>query len=152
MQSYIETLGRLIASQVAPHPRRARRMLTAAYSWVRFSGKRKKLTDAKSAYARMNGRVADTLIRGMNQPQQAVMVNIFMPCELMHAMGLTADVSGGAVGLRRLHGLPACLRRTRGGTSGIPESFCSYHKTMIGMAESGVLPKPLLIAGYDAGL
>lgn len=62
MQSYIETLGRLIASQVAPHPRRARRMLTAAYSWVRFSGKRKKLTDAKSAYARMNGRVADTLI------------------------------------------------------------------------------------------
>ena len=54
MQSYIETLGRLIASQVAPHPRRARRMLTAAYSWVRFSGKRKKLTDAKSAYARMN--------------------------------------------------------------------------------------------------
>ena len=28
MQSYIETLGRLIASQVAPHPRRARRMLT----------------------------------------------------------------------------------------------------------------------------
>lgn len=52
MQSYIETLGRLIASQVAPHPRRARRMLTAAYSWVRFSGKRKKLTDAKSAYAR----------------------------------------------------------------------------------------------------
>lgn len=48
-------------------------MLTAAYSWVRFSGKRKKLTDAKSAYARMNGRVADTLIRGMNQPQQAVM-------------------------------------------------------------------------------
>ena len=83
MQSYIETLGRLIASQVAPHPRRARRMLTAAYSWVRFSGKRKKLTDAKSAYARMNGRVADTLIRGMNQPQQAVMVNIFMPCELL---------------------------------------------------------------------
>ena len=49
MQSYIETLGRLIASQVAPHPRRARRMLTAAYSWVRFSGKCKKLTDAKSA-------------------------------------------------------------------------------------------------------
>ena len=49
MQSYIETLGRLIASQVAPHPRRARRMLTAAYSWVRFSGKCQKLTDAKSA-------------------------------------------------------------------------------------------------------
>ena len=111
MQSYIETLGRLIASQVAPHPRRARRMLTAAYSWVRFSGKRKKLTDAKSAYARMNGRVADTLIRGMNQPQQAVMVNIFMPCELMHAMGLTPMFPEG---LSVYVACTACLCRTRG--------------------------------------
>ena len=146
MQSYIETLGRLIASQVAPHPRRARRMLTAAYSWVRFSGKRKKLTDAKSAYARMNGRVADTLIRGMNQPQQAVMVNIFMPCELMHAMGLTPMFPEG---LSVYVACTACQHvfAERAETSGIPESFCSYHKTMIGMAESGVLPKPLLIAG-----
>ena len=146
MQSYIETLGRLIASQVAPHPRRARRMLTAAYSWVRFSGKRKKLTDAKSAYARMNGRVADTLIRGMNQPRQAVMVNIFMPCELMHAMGLTPMFPEG---LSVYVACTACQHvfAERAETSGIPESFCSYHKTMIGMAESGVLPKPLLIAG-----
>lgn len=113
MQSYIETLGRLIASRCAPSTS-ARRMLTAAYSWVRFSGKRKKLTDAKSAYARMNGRVADTLIRGMNQPQQAVMVNIFMPCELMHAMGLTPMFPEGLSVSRRLHGLPACLCRTRG--------------------------------------
>ena len=146
MQSYIETLGRLIASQVAPHPRRARRMLTAAYSWVRFSGKCKKLTDAKSAYARMNGRVADTLIRGMNQPQQAVMVNIFMPCELMHAMGLTPMFPEGlsvyVACTACQHVFAECAE-----TSGIPESFCSYHKTMIGMAESGVLPKPLLIAG-----
>ena len=146
MQSYIETLGRLIASQVAPHPRRARRMLTAAYSWVRFSGKRQKLTDAKSAYARMNGRVADTLIRGMNQPQHAVMVNIFMPCELMHAMGLTPMFPEG---LSVYVACTACQHvfAERAETSGIPESFCSYHKTMIGMAESGVLPKPLLIAG-----
>ena len=146
MQSYIETLGRLIASQVAPHPRRARRMLTAAYSWVRFSGKRKKLTDAKSAYARMNGRVADTLIRGMNQPQQAVMVNIFMPCELMHAMGLTPMFPEG---LSVYVACTACQHvfAERAETSGIPESFCSYHKTMIGMAESGVLSKTALVFG-----
>ena len=146
MQSYIETLGRLITAQVAPHPRRARRMLTAAYSWVRFSGKCQKLTDAKSAYTRMNGRVADTLIRGMNRPEQAVMVNIFMPCELMHAMDLTPMFPEG---LSVYVACTACQHvfAERAETSGIPESFCSYHKTMIGMAESGVLPKPLLIAG-----
>ena len=89
MQSYIETLGRIISAQVAPHPRRARRMLTAAYSWVRFSGKCQKLTDAKSAYARMNGAVARSLVRGLRHPDRAVCVNIFMPCEMLHAMGLT---------------------------------------------------------------
>lgn len=94
----------------------------------------------------MNGRVADTLIRGMNQPQQAVMVNIFMPCELMHAMGLTPMFPEG---LSVYVACTACQHvfAERAETSGIPESFCSYHKTMIGMAESGVLPKPLLIAG-----
>ena len=71
MQSYIETLGRMISAQVAPHPRRARRMLTAAYSWVRFSGKCQKLTDAKSAYARMNGAVARSLVRGLRHPERA---------------------------------------------------------------------------------
>ena len=89
MQSYIETLGRMISAQVAPHPRRARRMLTAAYSWVRFSGKCQRLTDAKSAYARMNGAVARSLVRGLRHPERAVCVNIFMPCEMQHAMGLT---------------------------------------------------------------
>ena len=28
----------------------------------------------------------------------------------------------------------------------MPESFCSYHKTMLGLAETGVMPKPLMIA------
>ena len=36
MQSYIETLGRLIASRLRPPSCRARRMLTAAYSGCAF--------------------------------------------------------------------------------------------------------------------
>ncbi|MFR5788137.1 MAG: hypothetical protein ACLUHE_14210 [Christensenellales bacterium] len=60
--------------------------------------------------------------------------------------GAYADVSGG---LSVYVACTACQHvfAERAETSGIPESFCSYHKTMIGMAESGVLPKPLLIAG-----
>ena len=146
MQSYIETLGRMISAQVAPHPRRARRMLTAAYSWVRFSGKCQRLTDAKSAYARMNGAVARSLVRGLRHPERAVCVNIFMPCEMLHAMGLTPMFPEG---LSVYVACTACQHvfAERAEVSGIPESFCSYHKTMLGMAETGVLPKPLMIAG-----
>lgn len=137
MQSYIETLGRMISAQVAPHPRRARRMLTAAYSWVRFSGKCQKLTDAKSAYARMNGAVAHSLVRGLRHPERAVCVNIFMPCEMLHAMGLTPMFPEG---LSVYVACTACQHvfAERAEVSGIPESFCSYHKTMLGMAETGV--------------
>ena len=129
MQSYIETLGRMISAQVAPHPRRARRMLTAAYSWVRFSGKCQKLTDAKSAYARMNGVVARSLVRGLRHPERAVCVNIFMPCEMLHAMGLTPMFPEG---LSVYVACTACQHvfAERAEVSGIPESFCSYHKTM----------------------
>ena len=150
MQSYIETLGRMISAQVAPHPRRARRMLTAAYSWVRFSGKCQKLTDAKSAYARMNGAVARSLVRGLRHPERAVCVNIFMPCEMLHAMGLTPMFPEG---LSVYVACTACQHvfAERAEVSGIPESFCSYHKTMLGMAETGVLPKPLMIAGTPSG-
>lgn len=135
MQSYIETLGRMISAQVAPHPRRARRMLTAAYSWVRFSGKCQRLTDAKSAYARMNGAVARSLVRGLRHPERAVCVNIFMPCEMLHAMGLTPMFPEG---LSVYVACTACQHvfAERAEVSGIPESFCSYHKTMLGMAET----------------
>ena len=37
----------------------------------------------------MNGAVARSLVRGLRHPERAVCVNIFMPCEMLHAMGLT---------------------------------------------------------------
>lgn len=145
MQKYIETLGGMISANVPEHPARARRMLTAAYSWVGFSGSCTRLTDAKSAYARMNGTIAKTIVRAMKHPQSAVMVNIFMPCELMHAMGLQPMFPEG---LAVYVACTACQHvfGEHAEEAGVPESFCSYQKTMIGMAESGVLPKPLLIA------
>ena len=145
MQKYIETLGSIISKNVPEHPDRARRMLTAAYSWVGFSGSCTRLTDARSAYKRMNGTIAKTIVRAMKHPQSAVMVNIFMPCELMHAMGLQPMFPEG---LAVYVACTACQHvfGEYAETAGVPESFCSYQKTMIGMAESGVLPKPLLIA------
>ena len=81
----------------------------------------------------------------MKHPQSAVMVNIFMPCELMHAMGLQPMFPEG---LAVYVACTACQHvfGEHAEEAGVPESFCSYQKTMIGMAESGVLPKPLLIA------
>lgn len=145
MKKYIETLGRIIEKQAAVSPERARRLLTATYSWVRFSGKHQTGPDMRSAYDRMNGAVAGTIVDSYRRPKEAVMVNVFLPCELLHALGIQPmfpegiAVYAACTSCQRFLGEAAEAR-------GVPESFCSYHKTMLGMAESGVLPAPLMIA------
>ncbi|MCD7770291.1 MAG: 2-hydroxyacyl-CoA dehydratase family protein [Oscillospiraceae bacterium] len=145
MEKYIETIGSIIEKQTVKNPASARRLLTAAYSWVRFNKGRDKGTDAIAARNRMNAAVAGTIVDSFRRPEQAVMVNIFMPCEQLHAMGLQPMFPEGiSVYLANT----ACQRvfGEAAEAADIPETFCSYHKTMIGAAETGVMPKPLMIA------
>ena len=73
------------------------------------------------------------------------MVNIFLPCELLHALGIQPMFPEG---MSAYVACTACQRffGEAAEAGGVPETFCSYHKTMLGMAESGVLPAPLMIA------
>lgn len=145
MKKYIETLGRIVEKQAAVSPERARKLLTVAYSWVRFSGEHRAGTGVRPAYDRMNGAVAGTIVDSFRRPKETVMVNIFLPCELLHALGVQPMFPEGmsayvaCTGCQRFFGEAA-------EAGGVPETFCSYHKTMLGMAESGVLPAPLMIA------
>ncbi len=145
MKKYIETLGRIIEGRVEPAPDQARMLLMAAYSWVRFSGGRKKPTSYHNAYDRLNSAVADTIVSSFRRPQESVMVNIFYPCEVLHAMGVQPMFPEGisayvaCTACQNVFGEAAEARD-------VPETFCSYHKTMLGLAETGVMPKPLMIA------
>lgn len=145
MKKYIETLGKIIEKQAAVSPERARGLLTAAYSWVHFSGKRQTGPGVRSAYDYMNSAVAGTIVDSLRHPKEAVMVNIFLPCELLHALGIQPMFPEG---IAVYAACTACQRffGEAAEAGGVPESFCSYHKTMLGMAESGVLPAPLMIA------
>ncbi|HCT89920.1 MAG TPA: 2-hydroxyacyl-CoA dehydratase [Lachnospiraceae bacterium] len=145
MKKYIETLGGIIEKRAAVSPERARGLLTAAYSWVRFSGKLRTGSGVGPAYSRMNSAVAGTIVDSFRHPKEAVMVNIFLPCELLHALSIQPMFPEGIA----VYAACTACQRFFGETAeadGVPESFCSYHKTMLGMAESGVLPAPLMIA------
>lgn len=145
MKKYIQWVGGVIESQTAQNPSRARRLLTAAYSWVRFSTGRDRGTDAKAARNRMNGALAGSIVDSFRRPERAVMVNIFMPCEQLHALGLQPMFPEG---LSVYLANTACQRvfGEAAEAADVPETLCSYHKTMIGAAETGVMPRPLLIA------
>ncbi len=145
MKKYIETLGGIIEKQAVSAPERARGLLEAAYSWVHFSGCVSNGKSVRSAYAYINGVIASTITDSLRHPQNAVMVNIFFPCELLHAMGLTPMFPEGiSVYLANT----ACQQvfAEAAEDRDVPESFCSYHKTLMGMAQLGVMPAPLMIA------
>ena len=145
MKKYVITLGKIIEAQSQTHPDRARALLAAAYAWVRFSEKRKGGPGVAGAYRRLNSTLAGTVSDSFRHPEKAVMVNLFLPCELLHAMDLTPMLPEG------ISEYVACTACQKGfaetaEANDVPETFCSYHKTMLGMAASGVLPKPLMIA------
>lgn len=64
----------------------------------------------------------------MKHPQSAVMVNIFMPCELMHAMGLQPMFPEGLAVYVACTACQQCSVSAE--EAGVPERFCSYQKTM----------------------
>lgn len=144
MKTYIQTLGKVIEKQTATSPTHARDLLTAAYSWVRFTGKHSHKKELSSAYKYMNGAVAGTIVDSFRSPKESVMVNIFFPCELLHAMKIQPMFPEG---ISAYTACTACQRifAEAAEENDVPETFCSYHKTMLGLAETGVMPAPLMI-------
>ena len=84
----------------------------------------------------------------MNAPERAALVNLFMPCELLHAMdisplcaeGVSAFLSGGKCDT-------ACLQKAD--EMGIPDTYCSFHKTLLGAVYTGLIRPPLFIASTN---
>lgn len=145
MKKYVEALGGAVEKQVTAAPERARDILALAYSWVHFSGTHRLGSGVLPAYDRLNGAVAGTMVDSLRHPKKTVMVNIFLPCELLHALGVQPMFPEG---MSAYVSCTACQRPfgEAAEAAGVPETFCSYHKTMLGLAESGVLPAPLMIA------
>lgn len=140
----VERFGNTVQWVAVNRPAAALRLLTTAYSLFGkqaryFSGKpllpaRKYLVDASAKH----------IVRPLHRPQAAAVVNNFLPCEMLHAMGIEPMFPEGLscylAGAASTRYFVQVAER-----GGVPESFCSYHKAMIGFAESGVLPRPRLV-------
>lgn len=143
MNAAVEKFGRIVDRQLEQRPKLARGLLTTAYRLNGWAGRHvfKKTTPARLELASVCN---DVIIRPFVHPQQSVMVSLFTPCELLQTFGmapmfpeaLSAYLSG--AGAERGF-IDAVEKR------GIPETFCSYHKILLGAAETGVLPKPRFI-------
>lgn len=144
MNPYVETFGRVVETRAEKSPGSARWLLGTAYTLVSLSGRHRRGLSLQADYDRMNGAVAGLMASALRRPQEMIMVNIFFPCVLLHAMGIRPMFPEG------LSVYLACTGCQKGfaqaaEAANVPETLCSYHKTMLGVAESGVLPAPALV-------
>ena len=145
MNPMIETFGALVGKAAAKSPDRARRLLEAAFYASNFQAKHfpsRKLTKDRAFISPV---CMDAVLHPLAHPERSAIVNLFLPCEILHAMRIEPQIAEGL----------SCYFSGAGSEQyfieyarqkGVPDTLCSYHKILTGIALSGVLPKPRLIA------
>ena len=137
----IEKFGNRVSSQALKDPEKARRLLLAGY---RLQEKKlqflpdRGLPSSGQYVARV---VMKNIIQSLSEPENAAMVSIFVPGELVMAAGLTPySVEAMSCFMAGTKCEQAFLRMTE--EEGFPETMCSYHRVFLGAALTGILPKP----------
>ena len=144
MANLVDKFGSLINDLVYSNPQGALKLLTIVYDLV---GKQahyfpdKSLLPSRQYIASV---AASSIVNSLRHPENSAIVSIFTPCEILHAMGIEPMFPEGL----------SCYLTSASSESpfikiaednSVPESFCSFHKILIGLVESNVLPKPKFI-------
>ena len=144
MSRILKKFGQLVGSNIEKQPKRAQNLLKFGYA---FSGLYTKYCHAKRLlpYQRYSAVVCNSLIRySLSDPENTAVVNIFFPCELLHAVGIKPGFVEGFSGfLNGAHCERFFIDYIE--NAGMPKTLCSYHKALLGAAFSKVLPKPKFV-------
>ncbi|MGN0055547.1 MAG: 2-hydroxyacyl-CoA dehydratase subunit D [Atopobiaceae bacterium] len=141
----IDTYGNLIGQHIGDAPDGVRWWLDFA-----FNAERVKVNALPELnvmpYQRQAAAIAlDSVTDALNDFQHAVVTSIFLPNEVFLAMGLkpvTAEaMSGFTTAAHAESGFVTAAEE-----AGVPETYCSFHKVLIGLAKSGVLEAPPMLA------
>lgn len=140
----VEIFGNYVEQLSKEHQEGARRLLKTGWKAqnlkYRFAPDKRLLpADRYLAHLMMN-----TMLKPLQKPEKSAIVSIFTPCELLQEVGLNPyNVESFSCYLAASRAERACLQQAE--NEGISETLCSYHKTFIGAAEKGILPKPKCI-------
>lgn len=140
----VESFGRQVEHWSNAAPIRARRLLKAGWEAQELRFRLfpdRRLLPADRYLARL---MMDTMLKPLQNPDRSAIVSIFTPCELIHEAGLSPyNVEGFSCYLSASRAEGIFLQQAE--NEGLSETLCSYHKTFIGAAEKGVLPRPKCI-------
>jgi benzoyl-CoA reductase/2-hydroxyglutaryl-CoA dehydratase subunit BcrC/BadD/HgdB len=136
--------GKRVGDLSRRSPKRARKLLKLGWKAQRV--KCRYLPDSRLtpgnqylAYVMMNFMLAP-----LKAPENSAMVSICTPCELLQEAGL-APYSVESFSCYLTGSKAEAPFISHAEEIGIAESYCSYHKSFLGAAERGLLPKPSCI-------
>ena len=140
----VETYGKVVQEWCDDSPERARWLLKTGWQaqdlkYTVLPDKR--LTPANQYLAKM---MMELMICALAHPEQSAIVSIFTPCEMLQEVDLYPyNVEGFSCFLTGSKAERSFLQCAE--DAGLAETLCSYHRTFIGAAEAGLLPKPKCI-------
>ena len=140
----VETFGHYIEKWCEASPEKARRLLKTGWEAQNLKFRfvpDKRLNPADRYLANL---MMNMMLNPLKHPERSVLVSVFTPCELLHEAGLYPyNVESFSCYLSASKAERPFLQDAE--DTGISETLCSYHKTFIGAAEKGLLPKPKCI-------
>ena len=144
MAGLVEKFGRYMDKLTASRPDSAAKILRTAYKafgWKQKHFPNKLLPPSRQFLATV---CMDCMVKPLSSPGAYVLTSLFTPCELFYAMDLppmcAEQYSTYANGAGAEHGFIEAAEN-----AGIAETYCSYHKVVIGAVLSGVMPRPAAI-------
>jgi benzoyl-CoA reductase/2-hydroxyglutaryl-CoA dehydratase subunit BcrC/BadD/HgdB len=144
MNQIIKWFGETVGSNIESNPDLSLKLLKAGYA---ASGIQMKYLPDKSLLPnqKYSSVICNKTIRyPLSHPESSAVINIFFPCELLHAVGISPlFVEGISCYLNGAEAEQCFIDYSE--NFGVPKSYCSYHKTLLGAAYSNVLPKPKFI-------
>ena len=145
-KAVVDRFGSVVGEQAQEgNPDAARSLLLAAFKAKRFQTHHLPQR-FQPGWGRIASRIAlDDMVEPLSHPERAVLASIFMPTEIFRAAGLlpySAEALSGFVAAANAE--QAFVAQAE--ATGVAETYCSFHKALIGTADLGVVQPPAFIA------
>ena len=144
MNKAIQIFGNHIYNLTQTNPKKALKELSFVFTAAGLQCKFFSTKLLLPARQYMQWAAADSAIKPLKKADKAAIVSLYLPCEILHAAGIYQLFPEALSCYLAAAGSEKIFIETAE-NNGIAKTLCSYHKVFIGMAESGVLPKPKFV-------
>lgn len=140
----VQKFGEVVERTTPGHPVAGRRILRAGWEFQDQMFAHHPHKESYPADQYLAKIMMDTMLWPLRKPQESVIVSIFTPCEILHEAGLHPyNVEAFSCYISASFAEQMCIQKAE--QSGISDTLCTYHKTFLGAAQSGLMPRPKCI-------